>query len=152
MSALYEAFGRGSITLESAAATWQEAIRAAGEGLIQSGRVEAPYVDAMVQSVESYGPYIVIAPQVALAHAAITPAVLAPGFSLARLAEPVAFGDEPVRLVFALAAAATDSHAALMGEFSRWLSEFEQINFLLNAGSEAEIRASIVASSAKIAE
>jgi PTS system ascorbate-specific IIA component len=138
--------------LDVVAEDWASAIRFAGTGLILSGRAQQPYVDAMVQSVESYGPYIVIAPGVALAHAAISPAVLSPGFSLARLARPVAFGDEPVRLVFALAAAATEAHAALMGEFSRWLSEFEQVNFLLNATSEAEIRASIVASSARIAE
>ena len=152
MSALSEAFAAGSILLGAEATDWRAAIRKAGEGLVASGRATPAYVETMVTAVETHGPYIVIAPGVALAHAAITEEVLSPGFSLARLVHPVNFGENSVALVFALAASATASHAALMAEFSQWLTQPEQINFLLNAEGEAAIRASLVASGAKIAE
>lgn len=152
MSALNEAFAPGSMLLGVTAGDWRAAIRLAGSGLIASARVEPAYVDAMVESVEVHGPYIVIAPQVALAHAAISPDVHSPGFSLAQLAEPVAFGDQMISLVFALAAQAGKAHAELMAEFSNWLLQPNQVNFLLNAESEEQIRASIAAASAKIAE
>ncbi len=152
MSRLSDAFAPGSMLLGVAVPDWQEAIRAAGTGLVASGRATGVYVETMVASVETHGPYIVIAPGVALAHAAITDQVLSHGFSLARLVHPVDFGDQKVNLVFALAAQVGDSHAELMAEFANWLMLPEQINFLLNAGDEAEVRASFEVASAKIAE
>ena len=143
MSVLAEAFGPGSIELAVASGDWREAIGAAGAALQASGRTAVEYTESMIRAVEDNGPYIVIAPGVALAHAAISPAVYSAGLSLIRLAEPVEFGPgQPVSLVFALAALAGDAHAELMSEFAQWLTRDGQINFLLNASSEAEIRLS----------
>ena len=49
---------------------WKEAIRIASEPLIKCDSIEEPYVENMINSVETLGPYIVIMPQFALAHAA----------------------------------------------------------------------------------
>lgn len=146
MTVLAEAFGVGAISLDVSAGDWRQAIALAGAGLEVSGRASAEYTASMIRAVEDNGPYIVIAPGVALAHAAISPAVYSAGFALARLATPVAFGHaehDPVRLVFALAAVDHESHAPMMGEFAAWIMQPSQINFLLNAGDESEIRNSL---------
>ena len=49
---------------------WKEAIRIASVPLVKCGSIEEPYVENMISSVETLGPYIVIMPQFALAHAA----------------------------------------------------------------------------------
>ena len=100
------AFAEGSLAVSVSAADREQAIRASGELLVSSGRVTAEYVEQMLAAVEEFGPYIVIAPGIALAHARPSEAVLETGLSLAVLAAPVEFGshNDPVRLVFGLAA------------------------------------------------
>jgi PTS system ascorbate-specific IIA component len=145
MTVLADAFGIGSISLDVSAGDWREAISLAGAALEVSGRATAEYTASMIRAVEDNGPYIVIAPGVALAHAAISPEVYSAGFALARLAQPVSFGHpeyDPVQLVFALSALDHDSHAPMMGEFAAWIMQPGQINFLLNADDEAEVRRS----------
>ena len=41
---------------------WQEAVRAAGDLLVENHYVEERYIDGMIRTVEELGPYIVIAP------------------------------------------------------------------------------------------
>ena len=48
------------IQLENGFDSWEEAIRVSSKGLVEQGFIEPSYVDAMVQSVKDYGPYIVI--------------------------------------------------------------------------------------------
>ncbi|MSV76880.1 MAG: PTS sugar transporter subunit IIA, partial [Actinobacteria bacterium] len=100
------AFAEGSLAVAVAASNRDEAIIASGQLLVASGRVTPEYVEQMLAAVEEFGPYIVIAPGIALAHARPSEAVLSSGLSLAVLANPVEFGshNDPVRLVFGLAA------------------------------------------------
>lgn len=141
---LAAAFGPGSIAVGVAAADWREAVAAAADLLVASGRVEPSYGAACIEAVERLGPYIVIAPGIALAHAKPTTAMThSPGLSLAVLAEPVEFGNranDPVRLVFALAATDHDSHIELMSAFAERMGDQDCVNSLLNARSAEEIR------------
>ncbi len=57
------------IQFEDKIDTWQEAIVKSSQPLLEKGYVEQSYVDAMIESVNEYGPYIVITPNVALPHA-----------------------------------------------------------------------------------
>jgi PTS system ascorbate-specific IIA component len=88
------------------------------------------------------GPYFVIAPGIALAHAAPSRACLETGFALLRLDQPVFSGssNDPVRLLFAFCAVDSSSHIELLGEFSRTMSEPEKVNLLLNASDVTQIR------------
>ena len=97
----------------------------------------------MVEVLDTHGPYFVIAPGIALAHAKPSESVLATGLSLVTLAEPIVFGNEandPVKLVFALCAVDHDSHIQMLGELSTLLSDNESVNILLNAGDTEHIR------------
>lgn len=113
MSALGDALGDKSIKLSVSASTWTEAITLAGDALELSGRATAAYTRAMIEAFEELGPYMVIAPGIALAHARPSANVLSTGLSLVVLSESVKFGSErfdPVRIVFGLAALDHDGH------------------------------------------
>ena len=138
---LAEAFASGSLAVRVSAITPTEAIERVGELLVASGRTTAHYTAQMLQAIEEFGPYIVIAPGVALAHARPSEAVLSTGMALAVLSEGVNFGspNDPVRLVFALAAKDHDGHIEVLAQLAEHLSDEEFVNSLLNASTADEI-------------
>ncbi len=106
-----------AIRLHGAASDWRDAIRQSGDLLVASGAATPAYTDQMIAAVERYGPYIVIAPGFALAHAQASEAVLRTGMSWLSLDEPVPFGhdkNDPVRLVVGLASHGHDEHLAAL--------------------------------------
>jgi PTS system ascorbate-specific IIA component len=101
------------IALDVKVSTWQEAVRAAGRLLHDTGVVTVEYIEAMVKVAEELGPYIAIAPGIALPHASTEAGARQTGLSFVRLAAPVNFGNpdnDPVRVLFALAAVDKDAH------------------------------------------
>lgn len=141
-SLLQEAFAEGSIAV-AALPSPESALRVAGGLLEISGRTHAEYTDAMVDAMHEFGPYFVIAPGIALAHARPSESVISVGLSLLVLTEPITFGNEandPVRLVFGLCATDHDSHLALMAELSNVLIDADRVNSLLNARTVEDIR------------
>lgn len=144
MSLLNAALGPGSIATGVEATDWEDAVRAAGAGLEASGRCTPAYTDAMVAAIVELGPYIVIAPGLAMPHARPSEAVLATGMSLVTLREPVSFGskkNDPVHVVFALAAQDHDRHLELLAEFAGKFGSEGFVNSLLSCSTEDEIRA-----------
>jgi PTS system ascorbate-specific IIA component len=124
------------------AANWRAAVRAAGELLVASGSTTPAYTDEMISTVESLGPYIVIAPGIALAHSRPSPSVLRPGLSLARLAHPVAFGhksNDPVNLVIGLASPDDNGHVDALATLADLLSDDERRTALLAAERPADM-------------
>ena len=143
MSALGDALGDKSIKLSVSASTWTEAITLAGDALELSGRTTAEYTRAMIEAFEELGPYMVIAPGIALAHARPSANVLSTGLSLVVLSESVKFGSErfdPVRIVFGLAALDHDGHIDLMAGLSELLLDDTKVNMLLQSDNESEVR------------
>ena len=140
---LAEAFAENSIRVLAAALDREHAIELAGDLLVASGRVTPDYTSAMVEVLETHGPYFVIAPGIALAHAKPAESVISTGLSLLTLAEPIVFGNEandPVKLVFGLSAIDHDSHIEMLAELSALLTDSQTVNILLNAGDTEHIR------------
>jgi len=140
---LNQALAEGSITLKAKANDWKQAIELAGSGLVQSGRTTPSYTQAMVDAFEELGPYMVIAPGIALAHARPSAEVLSTGLSLVTLSEPVHFGNatnDPVSLVIGLAATDHDGHIDLMASLSELLMDVMKVNMLLQATNLEEVR------------
>ena len=95
------------VQLGATAADWRAAVGLAGAALARTGAAEPSYADEMVRMIDEHGPYVVIAPGLALAHARPGPEVLSDGLSVVTLATPVTFGhphNDPVRVVLGLAA------------------------------------------------
>ena len=87
-----------------AAADWRDGVRAAARLLVGLGTADEAYVEACVNTVEEHGPYIVLTPGVALAHAQAQEGTTSEGLAALRLAQPVEFGhptNDPVDVVLA---------------------------------------------------
>lgn len=96
---------------------WVHAVRSVGDLLVDLGVAGPQYVEACVESVHVNGPYIVLAPGLALAHARPEQGATGLGVGLVRLAEPVEFGhpsNDPVDLVFAFATPDANGHLAML--------------------------------------
>jgi PTS system ascorbate-specific IIA component len=97
----------------------------------------------MVDVIETLGPYVVLAPGLALAHSRPSPAVHRTGLSWVTLAEPVPFGHEtndPVRLVIGLAGLDHDAHVGALAQLARLIGDPEHEQALLAAESPAHLR------------
>lgn len=110
-----------AVDLHGNAKDWRGAIALAGGLLEKTGAITSEYTEDMIRSVEENGPYIVVAPGFAFAHARPSPAVVRTAVSWVRLEHPVAFGhpdNDPVDLVVALAARDDSAHRQAMKELA----------------------------------
>jgi mannitol/fructose-specific phosphotransferase system IIA component (Ntr-type) len=130
------------IQLQVAVKDWRGAVRQGGELLQRAGICEARYVDAMIRAVEQLGPYMVLAPGLALAHARPEDGVIKVGMSIITLSTPVDFGskeNDPVKLVISFGGIDKTSHIGMLQELARFLMVPENQEFLRNASSIDEI-------------
>ncbi|MFC5931284.1 PTS sugar transporter subunit IIA [Cryobacterium melibiosiphilum] len=133
-----------SIRTHAVAADWRAAITLAGDALAAGGVTTDVYTAEMIAAVEKLGPYIVIAPGLAIAHSRPSPAVLRAGLSWVTLETPVSFGhkkNDPVSLIVGLAAPDHDGHLEMMQALAGVLMNTEQLAALKNADSPAEVLA-----------
>ena len=144
MGLLADAFGEDSILVKASVDNRTEAIELAGELLVSSGKAHKSYIASMLEAVEKFGPYIVIAPGIALAHGKPGDDVIETGLSLIVLGSAIEFQhsqNDPVQLVFGLAATDHESHIDLMAELAQFLSDHERVNSLLTCSDPSQIRA-----------
>jgi len=142
MSQLSDLVDPTAILLDAPAQDWRAAIRLSGDLLVSAGATTGSYTDAMIRTVEEHGPYIVIAPGFALAHARPDDSVLRTALSFVRLAEPVEFGNQandPVTLVMALAAADSSAHQAALAALAGVLADPEGRRALDSASTPDEV-------------
>lgn len=146
MATLQELATPESVQLNVTASDWQEALRAAGAVLVSAGVSEDSYTESMVSNVVEHGPYIVIAPGVAFAHARTDNNVHRTGMAWVRLAEPVAFGHEsndPVTLVAALAAKNSSAHIMATQQLATLLDDPQKRGALESATTPEEFVAAL---------
>lgn len=107
-----ELFRREALLIDDEPRSWQEAIRVSGGLLLEAGSIEEPYIQGMIDAVEELGPYMVIAPHIAIAHAAAGTNVLKNDMVLVVFREPVNFGceNDPVHLMIGMCALEPGSH------------------------------------------
>ncbi|MFP7834075.1 PTS sugar transporter subunit IIA [Marisediminicola sp. LYQ134] len=109
---------------------WRAAVRLAGAALVDIGAAKPGYSDEMIRMIEEHGPYVVIAPGLALAHARPGPEVLADGLSVVTLATPVPFGhphNDPVSVVLALAITSIEGHLESIAELANVFNDASAI-------------------------
>lgn len=121
---------------------WKNAVRSAGKLLVDNAIVDKIFIDKMIEYVEKYGPYIVILPGFALAHARPEDGALKTGLSLITLETPVIFGHEdndPVSIVIALASNEKGTHLECLGDIVQIISQEDKKACILNASTPEEI-------------
>ncbi len=130
------------VALDVEVKDWQDAIRAAGRLLVDDGAVEERFPDAMIRVAKEFGPYIVIAPGIALPHARPEDGVIKASITVMRLKTPVDFGNkdnDPVYLVVALAALDNKGHVEGLSELATVLGDEEKIQNIKQAETKEEL-------------
>ncbi|MEL4012787.1 PTS mannitol transporter subunit IIA [Dryocola clanedunensis] len=139
---LIDCFPDAAIKIKSSARNWQQAIDFSMEELLQAGYVNAAYIQAIKNTTLETGPYYILAPFIAMPHARPECGAIKTGLSLTLLKTPVAFGEnnEPVKLLIGLSAADSDDHIGAIQALSEMFCEESQIEALLNANDERQLR------------
>jgi mannitol/fructose-specific phosphotransferase system IIA component (Ntr-type) len=96
----------------------------------------------MIRTAKELGPYIVIAPGVALPHSRPEDGVLQPCLAFLTLDPPIDFGNadnDPVQLVIAFGTVDSQQHVDALRELANILSEPSSIETLRAAKTKQEI-------------
>ncbi|HOJ01019.1 MAG TPA: PTS sugar transporter subunit IIA [Anaerolineaceae bacterium] len=142
MDSLKNALPAEQINLNVSVNDWQEAVREAGQLLLEAGAVSPQYIDAMIQTAKELGPYIVIAKGIAMPHAASEAGAKRAALSLVKLAHPIEFGNpdnDPVELVIGLAAIDGETHMNTMRMLAELIIDRERVSRLFAAQTKEEI-------------
>ncbi|KPL21661.1 MAG: hypothetical protein AMJ93_09085 [Anaerolineae bacterium SM23_84] len=121
---------------------WEAAVRAVGRLMVDTGVVEERYIDGMIDTAKELGPYIVIAPGLALPHSRPEDGVLQPCMALVTLKPPVDFGNpdnDPVDVVIAFGAVDHEQHVEALRDMATILSEPSNLAALHAAKTKDQI-------------
>ncbi|MDY5060458.1 PTS sugar transporter subunit IIA [Staphylococcus simulans] len=132
---------KDKIKVQDQVPDWSQAITEAAQPLLEQDYIETGYIDAMIDSVKEFGPYIVIAPEIAIAHARPEDNVNKVGLSLLKLNESINFAEDShyASLIFVLSATDNTSHLNVLQSLAGLLGNKEVVNQLLESKNSDEI-------------
>ncbi|TMU85083.1 BglG family transcription antiterminator [Bacillus sp. BHET2] len=139
---LNELLTEQTIQLKDSVTSWEEAIKVASQPLVDQQSIRSEYVEAMISNVKELGPYIVIAPNIAIPHARPETGVEQLGMSFLRLKEPVYFSEKEkhrAQLIIVLAAIDNQTHLKALAQLTELLSNEENVEQLLTASDRKTV-------------
>lgn len=122
--------------------SWEEAVQVSAQPLLDGGEIEQSYIDGMIDSVKEHGPYIVIAPNIALPHARPETGSKKIGYSIMKLNKPVSFLDDKsadASLFIALSCVDSNTHLEMLQEIVMILSDQTKHDAVFAATTKEEI-------------
>ena len=130
-----------NVQIVESATDWKDAIRISVQPLEQHGYVESRYKEEIISNVESMGPYIVLAPYIALPHARPEQGVKESQIAVTLLQNEVRFAGEekPVKLLIALAASDNNRHLDALMIISELLQNEDTVQKILNSKDKEEL-------------
>ena len=132
----HELLAKEAIALHQDANSWEDAIKKSGQLLINTGKIKESYIDATIRNIRELGPYILIAPNVALPHSRPEDGVIEQGISVLTLKNPVEFDPEkPFQIVICLAAVDQNLHIDMLQKISEVIADETLVNTLLTTDS-----------------
>ena len=143
---LKEIVEKGYYCFEKCFDSWEDAIRASYRPLLKDGTVEEVYVQAVIDCVNKYGPYIVIVPDIAMPHSTEgAQGCNGTAISFMKVEEAVDFDpsdpDKKARLFFSLAAKDHEQHMQNIQALMDTLMNEEIVEALLKAATKEELSA-----------
>jgi PTS system ascorbate-specific IIA component len=128
------------VSFKQGFSTWQEAIRASFETLLADKSIDETYIDSVIACVDKYGPYIVLAPDIAMPHAQENASgVFQNAIAFMKTEEPVHFEannpDKDARLFFVLASKDHAIHLKNMEKLATVLLNQDFVKDLLKVNS-----------------
>lgn len=116
-------------------------MKSSGQLLVNSSFIKKEYIDATIETVRKYGPYIVIAPGIALSHSRPSENVIKTGVSLITLSKPICFNSEndPVDIILTLAATNDSDHLGILQHLSCYLSEDDKLDYIRSSSDPKQL-------------
>lgn len=121
---------------------WKEAIHKAAQPLLDSKSIELSYIDAMIDKVEEFGPFIDLGKGIAIPHARPEDGVNKLSMSMLVLDEPVFLLEQeehPLSIIIVIAAIDNKSHLDALSHLTVLIREDENIQTIANAKEFEEI-------------
>ena len=130
-----------NIRIYDHADNWVDAITKAVTPLIENGFVEPRYIQGIIDNTNQYGPYYVLAPDIALPHARPEQGVIKKQLGVTLLRHPVKFSPDgyDVRLLITLAASDSEGHLEALKMLSEVMMDEERVQKVLHAKTREEI-------------
>lgn len=128
-----------NITMKKAVGSWEEAIRIAAKPILESGHIRPEYIEAIIDQGEK-DPYIVIAPNLAIPHAAPEEGVNDVSMSLLKLEEGINFaGSYSINLIVIIAAKDKQQHFRALMQLMRFAGSEEDRKTMIKSQSIEDI-------------
>lgn len=127
---------QSNLTLLTHTDNWRKAVEIALQPMIDNGAVQPRYLNAIYDMHEQIGPYYVLGEGIAMPHARPEEGVNHTALSLLIVSEGVSFGSEdndPVYVIFALAAVDSHSHIEMIASLSQLFCEDNVVEQLRQA-------------------
>lgn len=126
---------RKNVKILERAKDWKDAIQKSVMPLEEGGYVKAEYKEAIISKVEKLGPYIIIAPSIALPHARPEQGAVKSQIAITLFRNEVQFDkkDSTAQLFVALAASDSDSHLNALMRISEILQDEKKVEQILQA-------------------
>lgn len=141
---LQDLLSEDNVSFHYPAETWEDVIRHGGQLMVDAGFTEATYTEAMIDVVRDMGPYIVLAPGLAMPHARPEMGAKQVGAALVTLEKPIDFGspeNDPVSVAVFLCAPNKEEHIQLLTDIATLFEDEEFLDAAVNFESIEDVQA-----------
>ena len=143
-SLLQDLLSEDNVSFHYPAETWEDVIRHGGQLMVDAGFTEPTYTEAMIDVVRDMGPYIVLAPGLAMPHARPEMGAKQVGTALVTLEKPIDFGspeNDPVSVAVFLCAPNKEEHIQLLTDIATLFEDEEFLDAAVNFESIEDVQA-----------
>ena len=144
VSLLQDLLSEDNVSFRYPAETWEDVIRHGGQLMVDAGFTDPTYTEAMIDVVRDMGPYIVLAPGLAMPHARPEMGAKQVGAALVTLEKPIDFGspeNDPVSVAIFLCAPNKDEHIQLLTDIATLFEDEEFLDAAVNFESIEDVQA-----------
>ena len=143
VSLLQDLLSEDNVSFRYPAETWEDVIRHGGQLMVDAGFTNPTYTEAMIDVVRDMGPYIVLAPGLAMPHARPEMGAKQVGTALVTLEKPIDFGspeNDPVSVAVFLCAPNKDEHIQLLTDIATLFEDEEFLDAAVNFESLEDVQ------------
>lgn len=143
VSLLQDLLSEDNVSFRYPAETWEDVIRHGGQLMVDAGFTDTTYTEAMIDVVRDMGPYIVLAPGLAMPHARPEMGAKQVGAALVTLEKPIDFGspeNDPVSVAIFLCAPNKDEHIQLLTDIATLFEDEEFLDAAVNFESIEDVQ------------
>lgn len=144
VSLLQDLLSEDNVSFHYPAETWEDVIRHGGQLMVDAGFTDSTYTEAMIDVVRDMGPYIVLAPGLAMPHARPEMGAKQVGTALVTLEKPIDFGspeNDPVSVAVFLCAPNKEEHIQLLTDIATLFEDEEFLDAAVNFESIEDVEA-----------